>query len=180
LFRLIYEHRDRLAPIGTGTDDTGETRRLVHKTVAAVTEDLEQFRFNRGVARLRELSNHLEGVAGTVDGAVLREALEVLATLIGPMMPHLAEELWRLMGHDALLIDQPWPVADQSLVRDDTVKLAVQVNGKLRATLDLPRDVDQEQARVAALAMPEVQRMLEGKPVRKVVVVPNRVINVVA
>jgi leucyl-tRNA synthetase len=180
LFRLIYEHRDRLAPIGTRTDDTGETRRLVHKTVAAVTEDLEQFRFNRGVARLRELSNHLEGVAGTVDGAVLREALEVLATLIGPMMPHLAEELWRLMGHDALLIDQAWPVADPNLVRDDTVTLAVQVNGKLRATLELPRDADQEQARVAALAMPEVQRMLEGKPVRKVVVVPNRVINVVA
>ena len=180
LFRLIYEHRDRLAPIGTQTGDTGETRRLVHKTIASVTEDLEQFRFNRGVARLRELSNHLEGVAGSVDGAVLREALEVLATLIGPMMPHLAEELWRLMGHDALLIDQAWPVADPDLVRDDTVTLAVQVNGKLRATLELPRDIDQEQARVAALAMPEVQRMLEGKPVRKVVVVPNRVINVVA
>jgi len=180
LFRLIYEHRDRLAPVGTRTEDTGETRRLVHKTIAAVTEDLEQFRFNRGVARLRELSNHLEGVAGTVDGAVLREALERLVTLIGPMMPHLAEELWRLMGHDALLIDQSWPVADPDLVRDDTVKLAVQVNGKLRGTLELPRDLGEEQARVAALAMPEVQRMLEGKPVRKVVVVPNRVINVVA
>jgi len=148
--------------------------------VAAVTEDLEQFRFNRGVARLRELSNHLEGVAGTVDGAVLREALETFTILVGPMMPHLAEELWRLMGHEGLLVDTAWPVADPDLVRDDTVKLAVQVNGKLRATIDLPRDVDQEQARVAALAMPEVQRMLEGKPVRKVVVVPNRVINVVA
>jgi len=180
LFRLIYEHQGRLAPIGTITADTGETRRLVHKTVAAVTEDLEQFRFNRGVARLRELSNHLETVAGTVDGAVLREALETFTVLVGPMMPHLAEELWRLMGHDGLLVDTAWPVADPDLVRDDTVKLAVQVNGKLRATIDLPRDVDQEQARVAALAMPEVQRMLEGKPVRKVVVVPNRVINVVA
>ena len=180
LFRLIYEHRGRLAPIGAATDDAGETRRLVHKTVAAVTEDLEQFRFNRGVARLRELSNHLETVAGTVDGTVLREALEALTILIGPMMPHLAEELWRLMGHEALLIDQAWPVADPNLVRDDTVKLAVQVNGKLRATIDLPRDIGQEQAQVAALALPEVQKMLEGKPVRKVVVVPNRVINVVA
>ena len=180
LFRLIYEHRGRLAPIGAATDDAGETRRLVHKTVAAVTEDLEQFRFNRGVARLRELSNHLETVAGTVDGTVLREALEALTILIGLMMPHLAEELWRLMGHEALLIDQAWPVADPNLVRDDTVKLAVQVNGKLRATIDLPRDIGQEQAQVAALALPEVQKMLEGKPVRKVVVVPNRVINVVA
>ena len=152
----------------------------MHKTIAAVTEDLEQFRFNRGVARLRELSNHLETVAGTVDGAVLREALEALTILIGPMMPHLAEELWRLIGHEALLVDQPWPVADPALVRDDTVTLAVQVNGKLRATLDQPRDVNQEAARVAALALPEVQRALEGKPVRKVVVVPNRVINVVA
>ena len=132
------------------------------------------------MARLRELSNHLETVAGTVDGTVLREALEALTILIGPMMPHLAEELWRLMGHEALLIDQAWPVADPNLVRDDTVKLAVQVNGKLRATIDLPRDIGQEQAQVAALALPEVQKMLEGKPVRKVVVVPNRVINVVA
>jgi leucyl-tRNA synthetase len=180
LFRLICDHRDRLAPIGTATDDAGDTRRMVHKTVAAVTEDLEQFRFNRGVARLRELSNHLETVAATLDGAVLREALETLTILIGPMMPHLAEELWRLMGHETLLVDTAWPVALPALVRDDTVKLAVQVNGKLRGTVDQPRDVDQEAARAAALALPEVQRALDGKPVRKVVVVPNRVINVVA
>jgi leucyl-tRNA synthetase len=152
----------------------------VHKTIAAVTEDLEQFRFNRGVARLRELSNHLETAAAGLDGAVLREALETLVILIGPMMPHLAEELWRLVGHDTLLVDQAWPAADPALTHDDTVTLAVQVNGKLRATLDQPRDVDQEAARIAALALPEVQRSLEGKPVRKVVIVPNRVINVVA
>jgi leucyl-tRNA synthetase len=99
--------------------------------------------------------------------------------LLAPMMPHLAEELWHMIGHGTLLVDQPWPEADPDLVRDDVVTMAVQVNGKLRATLDLPRDLDQDGVRVAALALPEVQRTLEGKPVRKVIVVPNRIVNVV-
>jgi leucyl-tRNA synthetase len=152
---------------------------VTHKTIAAVTEDLEQFRFNRGVARLRELSNHLEEVAATAEPAELRESLEALVGLLAPMMPHLAEELWHLLGHDGLLVDQPWPEADPALIRDDFVTVAVQINGKLRATLDLARDLDQDGARQTALALPAVQRALDGKPVRKVIVVPNRIINVV-
>jgi leucyl-tRNA synthetase len=180
LYRLVEDHRGRLAPVGSNPSTASDTRRATHKTIAAVTEDLEQFRFNRGVARLRELSNHLEEVASKVDPAELREALEALVLMLGPMMPHLAEELWHLLGHTALLIDQAWPLADPRLVRDDTVTLAIQVNGKLRATLDQPRDVDQDTAKQAALALPAVERALEGRPVRKVIVVPNRIINVVA
>jgi leucyl-tRNA synthetase len=180
LYRLVIDHRDRLAPAGSGSNGAASaTRRLTHKTIAAVTEDLEQFRFNRGVARLRELSNHLEGVAGTADPNELRESLEALIGLLAPMMPHLAEELWHLIGHDTLLVDQPWPVADPALVRDDVVTMAIQVNGKLRATLDLARDLDQDSAREAALALAAVRRALEDKPVRKVIIVPNRIINVV-
>ncbi|HVJ53659.1 MAG TPA: leucine--tRNA ligase [Aliidongia sp.] len=177
IFRLIADHAQ--GPAAAKSNAVSETRRLTHKTIAAVTEDLEQFRFNRGVARLRELSNHLESVAGTADPADLREALETLVLLLGPMMPHLAEELWRMLGHEAMVVDQPWPEADPALVRDDVVTLAVQVNGKLRATLDQPRDVDQNIARAAALALPAVERALEGKPVKKVIIVPNRIVNVV-
>ena len=95
------------------------------------------------------------------------------------MMPHLAEELWHLLGHDSLLVDQPWPVAQDDLLRDDTVTYAIQVNGKLRGTIELARDIAEEDARKTALSQPAVERALEGRPVRKVIVVPNRLINVV-
>ena len=179
LYRLVTDQHGRLAPIGAAAEGSSALRRLVHKTIATVTEDLEQFRFNRGVARIRELSNHLEDVAATAEPAELREALEALVGLLAPMMPHLAEELWRALGHDTLLVDRAWPAADAALTRDDVVTVAVQVNGKLRATLDLPRDLSQDEAAAAALACPAVQRALDGKPVRKVIVVPNRIINVV-
>ncbi len=179
LYRLVAENAAKLAPIGTPAQGASATRRMTHKTIAALTEDLDNFRYNRGVARLRELSNHLEDSAATADPAELRESLEAMVGLLAPMMPHLGEELWRLLGHDTMLVDRAWPEAEEALTRDDVVKVAVQVNGKLRATLDLPRDLDQDSAQEAALASPAVQRALEGKPVRKVIVVPNRIINVV-
>ena len=181
LYRLIADHGGGPAPAAATrqSNTASETRRLTHKTIAAVTEDLEQFRFNRGVARLRELSNHLETVAASCDPADLRESIESLVLLLGPMMPHLSEELWRMLGHATLVVEAPWPSADPALIRDDVVTLAVQVNGKLRATLDQPRDVDQDITRLAALALPAVQRALEDRPVRKVIIVPNRIVNVV-
>ena len=179
LFRLVIDHLGQAAPVGTAAGGTGETRRLLHKTIAALTEDLENFRFNRGVARLRELSNHLEDKIGALDPAGIREALDTIVVLLGPMMPHLAEELWHLLGHDSLLVDQPWPVAQDDLLRDDTVTYAIQVNGKLRGTIELARDIAEEDARKTALSQPAVERALEGRPVRKVIVVPNRLINVV-
>jgi leucyl-tRNA synthetase len=95
------------------------------------------------------------------------------------MMPHLAEELWQRLGHDILLVDMPWPEADPSLLVEDRVTIAVQVNGKLRGTIDLPMDSSQKEAEAAALELDNVARAVAGKPVRKVIVVPNRVINVV-
>ncbi len=179
LYRLVTQWQERLAPPRARPESGASSlRRLVHKTIASVTEDLEQFRFNRAVARLRELSNALESEAP--DPVEMREALEVLTVLISPMMPHLAEELWHRLGHTTLVVDEAWPEADMALVRDDTITLAVQINGKLRATLDLPRDVADAEASAAALALPAIDRFLEGRPVRKVIVVPNRIVNVVA
>ncbi|MBV9862837.1 MAG: leucine--tRNA ligase [Alphaproteobacteria bacterium] len=157
-------------------------RRVTHKTIAAVTDDLDKFRFNRAVARIRELSNALEALpAGEPGaGAVLREGLETLAQLLGPMMPHFAEEMWERLGHGELLADSGWPQADPRLTRDDAVTVAVQVNGKLRGTVELPRDAAGEEAERAALALPQVARQLEGRAPRKIVVVPNRIVNIVA
>ena len=157
-------------------------RRATHKTIAAVTDDLDKFRFNRAVARIRELTNTLEELPSSEPGApeVLREGLETLARLLGPMMPHLAEEMWQTLGGEGLLADQPWPVADPQLTRDEQVTIAIQVNGKLRGTLEIPRDMDNAAVEKAALELPQVTRWLEGRPPRKVIVVPNRIVNIVA
>ena len=113
-------------------------------------------------------------------GAVLREGVEIATRLLGPMMPHLAEEMWQHLGHQGLIVDQPWPKADPELARDENVTVAVQVNGKLRATIDLPRDVAARDAEEAALALPKVAEILAGRAPKKVVVVPNRIVSVVA
>ena len=158
-----------------------ETHRLTHKTIAAVTDDLDRFRFNRAVARIRELSNHLGAIdKGAKDiGPVLRQGLEACARLLFPMTPHLCEEMWRQLGHQSLLAENAWPEADPALIVDEEVTIAVQVNGKVRATINLPRDMDKEAAEAEALARPEVIKYIADKPGRKVIIVPNRIINVV-
>ena len=156
-------------------------RKASHKTAAAVTEDLARFHFNKAVARIRELANTLADLgAGDGESWALREGLEVLVGLINPITPHLAEELWQQLGHADPLTDRPWPTFDPALAADDVVTVAVQVNGKLRATLSLAKDLPAPEAEKAALADPGVVRALDGKAVRKVIVVPNRIVNIVA
>ncbi|MFZ9632907.1 MAG: leucine--tRNA ligase [Alphaproteobacteria bacterium] len=157
-------------------------RRATHKAIAAVTEQVEALRFNVAVAQVRTLSNALEALDGKGEGEawVLGEGLRALCHLVAPMCPHLAEEMWVALGGKGLLCERAWPEADPALLVDGTVKVAVQVNGKLRATIDLPRDAPEAEAREMALAQPNVAAAIAGKPPRKVIVVPNRIVNVVA
>jgi len=186
LWRMVEEPAGPVAPRDARMPASlsaaaNEAWRLVHKTIHGVTDDLEKFRFNRAVARIREMSNLIGELQG--DGADLawarRRGLETLVQLIGPMMPHLAEELWQRLGHDTLLADTAWPAADLALLVEDTITIGVQVNGKLRGTVDLPRDADRETAESLALALDGVQRAMAGKTARKVIVVPNKIVNVV-
>ncbi|HEX6843347.1 MAG TPA: leucine--tRNA ligase [Stellaceae bacterium] len=185
LHRLVTEPPVKLAPRGAAlprelSPAADKARRATHRAIAAVTDHIEKFRFNSAVARIRELTNALEELSdGPGAGAVMREGVETAVRLIGPMMPHLAEELWHELGHDTLLAEERWPEADPALVVADTVTVAVQVNGKLRATIELPRDASEEEAKAPALAHAQVQRAMEGKPARKIIVVPNRIVNVV-
>ncbi len=188
LWRIIADNMLPLAAPGAdngdNVDETGATLALLretHRTVARVTDDLEKFGFNRAVARLRELTNALADFNATDAAAARarRRSFSVLVKLIGPVMPHIAEALWQRLGNDGLLIDQPWPVADPAYLVDDTVTLGVQVNGKLRGTIEIATDGDEESSRSAALALPGVINALNGRPPRKVVVVPNRIVNVV-
>jgi len=181
LWRLVAANAATLPPIGTAPDGESapELRRAVHAAIAGVTDDLEAFHFNRSVARVHELVNALSDADATKDGAALREGLETVTLLIGPMMPHLAEELWRMLGHDALVANSAWPVANESLLVQDTVKLAVQVRGKMRGMVEIPADADQATAEQAALALPTVTAALDGDEVKKIIYVPNRIINVI-
>ena len=185
LHRLTTEPPVALAPLGVPmppalAPGAEKTRRAIHRAIAAVTEHIDKFRFNSAVARIRELTNLLEEMQdGAGAGAVMREGVETAVRLIGPMMPHLAEELWRTLGHARLLADEAWPAADPALVVEETATVAVQVNGRLRATIELRRDSGQAEAEAAALAQPTVQRAMEGKAPRKIILVPNRIINVV-
>ncbi|HEX5794393.1 MAG TPA: leucine--tRNA ligase, partial [Geminicoccaceae bacterium] len=186
LWRLFEDRLDAIAPAGTApparlSPAATELRRAIHRTVAAVTEQVERFHFNKAVALIRELSNRLEAFPADDPAApaLTRAGLETLVLLLGPMVPHLAEELWQRLGHEALLADSPWPQADPAWLVEDHVTVAVQVNGKLRATIALPSGSDREAAEAAALAEPNVVRSLEGRPPRRVIVVPDKLVNLV-
>jgi leucyl-tRNA synthetase len=156
-------------------------RREMHRTIARVTDDLEKFGFNRAVARIREFTNTVAEFPPNTDAGrrVRDEALATIVRLVGPFMPHLGEELWRRLGNSTLLVDEPWPEAEATMLVDDRVTLGVQVNGKLRGTLELPKDASEAEARAAALALPNVARAMSGKAPRSVIVVANRIVNVV-
>jgi leucyl-tRNA synthetase len=186
LHRLASEAIASLPPAGAPKPASfpqaaTELRRAAHKTIAGVSTDIEAFHFNKAVARLYELANAIGGF-NAKDAAsrwALRETLEIFVRLIGPMTPHLGEELWQALGHTTLLADAGWPAAEDALLVDDTVTVAVQMNGKLRGTIALPKDAAKDAAEQAALALPEIQRGLDGKTPKRVIVVPNRIVNVV-
>jgi leucyl-tRNA synthetase len=184
IHRLVTEAGD-LPPAGTKPDAKAdgaslELRRATHRAIAAVTEDIEALRFNRAVARIYELANAISGADASVSGAARREALEAIVLLIGPMMPHLAETCWQALGHKTMIVETRWPAADPDLVRQDTLTIAVQVNGKLRGTIEISRGTDPKAVETAALALDGVVRALDGKPPKRVIVVPERIVNIVA
>ena len=152
-------------------------KRKVHRTIAAVGEAIEGLQFNKAVAQLYELTTAIEKAKPS---ATRHEAVRTLILLAAPAAPHLAEECWAKLGERAMIADAPWPSFEASLLVDDEVTLAVQVNGKLRDTLNAPRGLDRAAAEALALASDKVQRQLNGAAPRKVIVVPDRLVNIVA
>ena len=156
--------------------------RQIHRTISAVSDDLEKFRFNSAVARTRELTNALADMDRDVAGgnAVYRLGIETLAQLINPLTPHVSEEIWQTLGHTTILTETAWPAFDPSLLEDDTVTIGVQVNGKLRGTITVAKTADSAACQAEALALPAVQKQLDGKAPRKVIIVPGKIVNIVA
>jgi len=174
---------ENLGPPGAAPQPADEVscnlRQATHKAIAAVTEDLAQLRFNRAVAQVYMLANAIAD-GGAADPATRREALEALTLLSAPMMPHLAEECWQALGHKSLAAETPWPKHDPALLKTDTVTIAVQVNGKRRGEVVVAQGADNRAVEKAALALEGVVRALAGAAPKKVIVVPNRIVNIVA
>lgn len=162
------------------TDAPGESDRalwkLLHKTIKRVTEAIEAVdKLNTAISQLMVFVN-----AAVQTPVVPKETVDMFLRLLGPFAPHIAEELWARMGHEGLIAHAPWPVHDEALCVDETVTIPVQVNGKVRAQLEIEADADEETVKEAALEHPNVRRHIDGNPVKRVIVVPNKLVNVVA
>jgi leucyl-tRNA synthetase len=188
LWRMINDVAERspasradAMPIESGV--ALELRRGAHQALDAVGRDIEALRFNRAIARVHELANALQAALQEPSSEpldqTLRETAEIIARIAAPMVPHLAEECWRALGHDTLVAETPWPVADPALLVSDTVTVAVQVNGKRRGEIGIERGLGNTEVEAAVLRLDNVRRAINGKPIRKVIVVPDRIVNVV-
>jgi leucyl-tRNA synthetase len=160
-------------------------RRATHATIAAVGDDISHLRFNRAIARIYELVNAISAAASQnwtdpVARMALRESVVALVQLFAPMMPHLAEECWQALGQSGMVCEQPWPEHDPALLVSDSVTVVVQINGKKRAELSLAKGLDKSAVEQACLADENVIRSLSDKTVRKVIVVPDKLVNIVA
>jgi leucyl-tRNA synthetase len=177
IWRLAADESERGSSTWLGDGDDPALDRKVHRTIAAVGANIEALAFNKAVANLYELTSALEKAPASPSRS---QAVETLIRLAAPMVPHLAEEAWTALGREGLIADAEWPVADPALLVEEEVTIAVQVNGKLRDTITAPKGAAKEALEEMALASEKVIRVLEGKPPRKVIVVPDRLVNVVA
>ncbi|MCB1447709.1 MAG: class I tRNA ligase family protein, partial [Rhizobiaceae bacterium] len=190
VWRLVSEAADSLRNAESKPAKDGAAlpiSQAAHKTLKAVAGDYDRLAFNKAVARIYELVNALAAPLGQVAGgaadavtvSAVRDAVEILIRLIAPMTPHLAEECWKLLGCQGLVAEAAWPVFDETLVAENEITIPVQINGKKRADLTIARDADQSQVERAVLELEGVRAALGGKPPRKVIVVPQRIVNVV-
>jgi len=158
----------------TDVAPTTEQLRHVHKTVRSVTGSMEQLKFNTAIAALIDLNNEMVGWA-----TIPRVVAAPFVLMLAPLAPHLAEELWRGLGHDASLAYEAWPRWEEGLATDAQIQMAVQVMGKLRSRITVPADADEQAAETAALADIKVRASLAGKTIRRVIVVPGKLVNIV-
>ncbi len=176
-WRFIQRLWRLLSDDGAGEGEDIALRKAAHRTTKGVAEAIEGLQFNKAVALIYTLANAIEKAAPSQDRTA---ALGTLLRITAPMVPHLAEEVWAAQGNEGLIADVAWPAVDPALLVDDEVTVALQVNGKLRDTIVLPKGLAREEAEARALASEKIMRAMEGKPPRKVIVVPDRLVNIVA
>jgi leucyl-tRNA synthetase len=176
IWRLfIDEDTGALSPAVVDAEPDDASQRMLHKTIKGVGEDIEQLKFNTAIAKFFDYVNFM-----TPRESRSRAVLEPFVLLLAPFAPHIAEELWSRLGHGESLSHEPWPAYEESLAKDEAIEIAVQINGKIRDRIMVPSDADDAQLEEQARATEAAQRFLEGKTVRKVIVVKGRLVNIIA
>jgi leucyl-tRNA synthetase len=177
VWRMIVDERSEELQLSSSVQDvqpTAEQNRVLHKTIQAVTQDLESMDFNTAIARLMECVNFF-----TKQSTRPRSTMQQFLLLLSPLAPHIAEELWQVLGHADSLAYEPWPVLDESLVKDQMAEIPVQIKGKLRGRITVPADIGQAELEEAAKADEKIAAHLEGQQIVKTIVVPGRLVNFV-
>ncbi|HQH80548.1 MAG TPA: leucine--tRNA ligase [bacterium] len=172
IWRFVAEHIDS----ASDPDSSAEEKRWMHKTIKKVTEDIERFHFNTAISAIMEYLNFIiaQGVAKTS-----KEAVRMLALLISPFAPHMAEEIWEWIGNSEMIVRQSWPSYDPSLIKSDTVTVVVQINGKLRDRIEAPSDIEDEALKKMAVESEKVALALAGVNPKKIIVIPKKLVNIV-
>ena len=176
-WRMTIDERAEDVQLNTAVQDvepTAEQNRMLHKTIKAVTDDLDQMAFNTAIARMMEFTNFF-----LKEDVRPKSCMETFMLLLSPFAPHVAEELWQALGQGSTLAFESWPDYDEELIKEDTVEVPVQVNGKLRARIQIPTEADRSAQETAARANPKIAELLKGKTIAKVIVVPGRMVNFV-
>jgi leucyl-tRNA synthetase len=187
LWRFVHDHTER-GPAPELNPETVEgpardLRRKTHETIRKVSDDLSRrYAFNTAIAAVMELANDIGrfDAHDDTDRAVLHEALEASVLLLAPIIPHAAHALWHALGHDQAVVDADWPAYDEAALARDSIELVVQVNGKVRSQIEVPPDAGEDQIKALAHEQPNVQKFVEGKTIRKEIVVPGKLVNIVA
>ena len=191
IWRMVYDYKtgtEKRGVTGDAQEGAGITegarnlQRAMHRTIKKVTEDINRFHFNTAIAAVMELVNRIYRCMGdeeNIHGGILGEAIETAVILVSPFAPHLADELWRELGGEETLLNTPWPKYDPDAIREEEVLVVVQVNGKLRGRVKVPAGAGDEEVKEAAMADENVKRHIEGAEIRKVVVVPGKLVNIV-
>jgi leucyl-tRNA synthetase len=190
VWRLFYDHHHHLnerkvLPFGMALEGSPKLlRQKIHKTIKKVTEDIERFHFNTAISAIMELVNeiYISDVKDNTDEisrSVMREATETVVLLLSPFVPHFSEELWKALGHQESIIRTPWPDYDREAIVEEEILIVIQVNGKLRDRMTLPASYGEEEVKAWALKSERIQKLLEGKQIRRVILVPNKLVNIV-
>jgi leucyl-tRNA synthetase len=177
VWRMIIDERAEaatLSPMVREVVPSREHQRVLHKTIKAVTEDIERLAFNTAISRMMEFTNFF-----LKEEVRPKRTMEQFVLLLSPFAPHIAEELWRSLGHADTLTHEPWPVFDEELIREEMIEVPVQINGKLRGRVNVPAGADDDALQAAARGEPRIAALLAGKTVLKTIVVPGRLVNFV-
>lgn len=174
----LYQAILNLDASGQDSEDK-KSLHMIHSTIAAVTDDYDKFHFNRAIARIRELSNYLMDNVSKIPANILKEGFEIAVKLLNPIAPHLTEELWQMLGHTDFMINTKWPVAKAEFLVKDVITIAVQLNGKMRGTIEVANGSDQSVVESAAKELPNVKEQIAGKNINKIIYVPNKIMNII-